>query len=64
MLPSLKTSPISHDIFYSNTDHVFLLLRQVPIDVAVVAPGRARVKLKDLAVRQDRRDEARDPGAA
>jgi hypothetical protein len=49
VLPSLKTSPISHDIFYSNTDHVFLLLRQVPIDVAVVAPGRARVKLKDLA---------------
>jgi len=48
VLPSLKTSPISHDIFYSNTDHVFLLLRQVPIDVAVVAPGRARVKLKDL----------------
>jgi hypothetical protein len=48
VLPSLKTSPISHDIFYSNTDHVFLLLRQVPIDVAVVAPGKARVKLKNV----------------
>lgn len=52
VLPSLKTSPISHDIFYSNTDHVFLLLRQVPIDVAVVAPGRARVKLKNVMTDQ------------
>jgi hypothetical protein len=49
VLPSLKTSPISHDIFYSTSDRVFLLLRQVPIDVAVVAPGRSRVKLKDIA---------------
>jgi hypothetical protein len=48
VLPSLKVSPISHDIFYSQSETVFLLVRQVPIDVAVVAPGRARVKLKDL----------------
>jgi hypothetical protein len=52
VLPSLKTSPISHDIFYSNTDHVFLLLRHMPIDVAVVAPGRARVRLKDVLADQ------------
>lgn len=49
VLPSLKVSPISHDIFYSQSDTVFMLVRQVPIDVAVVAPGKARVKLKDLA---------------
>jgi hypothetical protein len=49
VLPSLKVSPISHDIFYSQSERVFMLVRQVPIDVAVVAPGYARVKLKDLA---------------
>jgi hypothetical protein len=52
VLPSLTVSPISHDIFYSQSDTVFMLVRQVPIDVAVVAPGKARVKLKDLAGNQ------------
>jgi hypothetical protein len=49
VLPSLKTSPVSHDIFYSQSTRVFMLVRQVPIDVAVVAPGFARVTFKDLA---------------
>jgi hypothetical protein len=52
VLPSLKVSPISHDIFYSTSERVFMLVRQVPIDVAVVAPGYARVKLKNLAADQ------------